>query len=259
MRHVTGRGAARQIASPDAQLSAAEYECFERAVRRREAREPLAYIVGKREFHSLEFAVSPAVLIPRPDSETVVAAALARARAAPRRVLDLGTGSGCLLLALLSEWPGAFGVGADRAPEALAVAAANARALGLGGRCAFVASDWAAALGGAPFDVVVCNPPYIPRAALAALAPEIACEPRLALDGGPDGLACYRAPLAGAARRLAAGGLVVVEIGDDREPQVRTLLRAAGFRGIAAHRDLSGTPRALSARRAAPTGAAARD
>ena len=247
MRHATGRDAARQIADPDAPLGAAERRRLERALRRREAREPLAYIVGRREFWSLEFAVGPGVLVPRPDSETVVSAALARMRAAPRRVLDAGTGSGCLLLALLSEWPGAFGVGVDSSLAAARAAAANARALGLAERCAFAVSDWTAAVGGA-FDVIVCNPPYIPRGALAGLAPEVAREPRAALDGGADGLACYRALLPGAARRLRPGGLIVLEIGEGAERPVRALLRAAGFRAVAVRRDLAGRPRALSAR-----------
>lgn len=250
MRHATGRDAARQIADPDALLGAAERRRLERALRRREAREPLAYIVGKREFWSLEFAVGPGVLVPRPDSETVVSAALARLRAAaPRRVLDAGTGSGCLLLALLSEWPRAFGLGVDCSTAAARAAAANARALGLADRCAFAVSDWTAAVGGM-FDVIVCNPPYIPRAALAELAelaPEVAREPRAALDGGADGFACYRALLPGAARRLRPGGVIAVEIGEGGERPVRALLRAAGFRGAAMRRDLAGRPRALSA------------
>ena len=237
----------RQIACPEAPLDAARRARFAALVRRREAREPLAYILGRREFWSLDIAVSRAVLAPRPDSETVVAAALERAPAPPRRALDLGTGSGCLLLALLREWPGAFGVGVDRSAAALAVAAANARALGLGGRAAFAASDWAAALDGA-FDAVVCNPPYVATGALAGLPPEIGFEPRAALDGGADGLARYRALMPGAARVTAPGGVAVFELGAGQAPAVRRIVRAAGFDEIAEHRDLSGVVRCLSAR-----------
>lgn len=219
--------------------------------RRREAREPLAYVIGIREFRGLEFAVDPSVLIPRPDSETVVEAALARAPASPRRVLDLGAGSGCLLLALLTEWPAAFGIGIDRSPEALALAAANARALGMAGRCAFVASDWAAALAGV-CDVVLCNPPYVRSADIARLAPEIAWEPRCALDGGADGLDGFRAVMDGAARLLADGGVAAFEIGDGQARAVGGIMRAAGFAAIVEHRDLSGAVRCLSARRYGP-------
>ncbi len=217
-------------------------------MRRREAREPLAYVTGVREFRGLEFAVDSSVLVPRPDSETVVEAALARAAPAPRRVLDLGVGSGCLLLALLAEWPAAFGVGVDRSPDALALAAANARALGMAARCAFVASDWTAALAGA-CDVVLCNPPYVRSADIARLAPEIAWEPRCALDGGADGLDGFRAVTGVAARLLAVDGVAAFEIGDGQARAVGDLMRAAGFGGVVEHRDLSGAVRCLSARR----------
>ena len=217
-------------------------------MRRREAREPLAYVTGVREFRGLEFAVDSSVLVPRPDSETVVEAALARAAPAPRRVLDLGVGSGCLLLALLAEWPAAFGVGVDRSPDALALAAANARALGMAARCAFVASDWTAALAGA-CDVVLCNPPYVRSADIARLAPEIAWEPRCALDGGADGLDGFRAVTGGAARLLAVDGVAAFEIGDGQASAVGDLMRAAGFGGVVEHRDLSGAVRCLSAQR----------
>ena len=248
LERAAGLDRARQLAAPDAPLAPEARARFASLVRRRAAREPLAYIAGAREFWSLELAVGPAVLIPRPDSETVVAAALARGGRGVRRVLDLGTGSGCLLLALLTEWPAAFGVGTDRCAGALALAAANARALGLAGRCAFAAGDWGAALASA-FDVLVCNPPYVATAALAGLAPEVAHEPRMGLDGGADGLACFRRVVGAAPRLLAPGGLAAFEIGAGQEAPVRALMRAAGLRGIAAHDDLSGTVRCLTARR----------
>lgn len=252
-RVLLGRAAgidrARQLARPDAALAAADRACFANLVHRRGRREPLAYVAGTREFWSLDFAVDRATLVPRPESETAVAAALARVGAPPGRVLDLGTGSGCLLLALLSEWRSAFGVGVDVRADALAVAAANSRALGLARRTAFVAADWAAAAAAGAFDVVVCNPPYVESGAVAGLAPEIAYEPRHALDGGADGLACYRALLGGAARALRAGGTAVFEIGAGQRAAVERLMRAAGLGDIAAHPDLAGTIRCLSARR----------
>ena len=226
-------------------LASADRARFAALVRRREAREPLAYVTGVREFRGLEFAVGPSVLIPRPDSETLVEAALKRAPPGPRRVLDLGTGSGCLLLALLAEWPAAFGVGVDRSPDALSVAAANARSLGIAGRSAFVASDWSSALAGA-FDVVVCNPPYVRTADIARLAPEIAWEPRRALDGGPDGLGALRAVLGGAARLLAVDGVALFEVGDGQAPVVAATIRAASLGRIVEHSDLSGSIRCLS-------------
>ncbi len=248
LHHATGIDRTRQLAAPDARLDAAACARFAALVRRRAAREPLAYITGTREFRSLDFAVTPAALIPRPDSETTVEAALARASQRPRRVLDLGTGSGCLLLALLGEWPSAFGVGVDRRPDTVALAASNAHALGMAGRCAFVAADWGGAIDGR-FDVIVCNPPYVASGEMDGLAPELAYEPRLALDGGADGLASYRAVTADAARLLDPGGIAAFEIGAGQEDAVRTLMRAAGLRDIAAHRDLSGTVRCLSAGR----------
>ena len=202
-------------------------------------------MTGVREFRSLEFAVGPSVLVPRPDSETLVEAALARAPPGPRRVLDLGTGSGCLLLALLAEWPSAFGVGVDRSPDALSVAAANARSLGIAGRSSFVASDWSSALSGA-FDVVVCNPPYVRSADIARLAPEIAWEPRHALDGGADGLDAFRAVVPAAARLLAPAGVAAFEIGDGQACAAGRILRAAGFIAVVGRRDLSGAIRSLS-------------
>lgn len=205
--------------------------------RRRRAREPLAYILGRKEFWSLPFEVSPATLIPRPDSETVVETVLARARA-PGNILDLGTGSGCLLLALLHELPNSRGVGLDISPQAARIARANAQALGLGDRAFFLVGDWADALARG-FDVVVANPPYITSATLADLEPEIrAYEPPAALDGGADGLACYRRLIPSALRLLRPGGLLALEVGDGQADSVAQMLPgqvsiADDFAGIA--------------------------
>jgi release factor glutamine methyltransferase len=220
---------------------------FERMVTRRLAREPVSRIRGQREFWSLEFEIGPDTLDPRPDSETVVEAALDRLtdRGAAWRVLDLGTGSGCLLLALLSELPAAAGLGVDRSPGALAVAAANARRLGLDGRCRFLCGDWAVGVDG-PFDLIVANPPYIPCADIAALAPEVRNhDPILALSGGADGLDAYRAIAAELPRLLAAGGHAVMELGMGQAEAVAEIAVAAGLAVSAARPDLGGVLRAL--------------
>ena len=216
---------------------------FDALLARRAAREPLALILGHQEFWSLPFAVSPATLIPRADSETVIEAALAAVpdREGVRRVLDLGTGTGCLLLAALTEFPAAWGVGVDRAPEAAALAARNAAALGLSGRAAFLCGDWNAALSGR-FDLVLSNPPYIPGGDIAGLMPEVArYEPVRALDGGADGLDAYRRILAALPRLLAPGGVAVLEVGAGQAEPVAAL---AG-RAVAVRADLGGIPRAV--------------
>lgn len=215
---------------------------------RRAVREPLALILGRREFWSLEFEVADSTLVPRPDSETLVEAVLAARPAAQgrvARVLDLGTGTGCLLLATLSEYPAAFGIGVDRSPAAAALAARNAARLGLGGRSAMLAGDWNTALAGR-FDVVLSNPPYIPSADIAGLMPEVAAwEPGSALDGGADGLVAYRRIVAALPALLAPGGLAVLELGIGQAPDVIALAHAAGFTQAATRADLGGIDRAL--------------
>jgi release factor glutamine methyltransferase len=218
---------------------------FEAMLARREMREPLAYITGTKEFWSLNFFTSPATLIPRPDSETLVSAALAALpdRQAVRRILDLGTGTGCLLLACLSEFPAAFGVGVDIAPAAAALAARNAAALGLAGRAAFLAGDWAAALDGA-FDLVLSNPPYIPEPDIAGLMPDVArFEPRAALAGGADGFAAYRIICAALPRLLAPGGVAVVEMGAGQAEDFAAIVAANGLE-VTFRQDFSGHDRA---------------
>ena len=209
---------------------------------RRAAREPLAYITGHKEFWGLDFLVSPATLIPRPDTETLVEAVL-DAKLQPRRVLDLGTGTGCLLLAVLHETPGAWGVGVDLNPAAAALAARNAERLGLGQRAAFLAGSWADALD-AKFDLVLTNPPYIESADIPGLMPEVAgYEPARALDGGASGLEAYRAIIAALPPILAENGLAVLELGADQAPFVQAMAEAAGFT-CATRRDLAGIERA---------------
>jgi release factor glutamine methyltransferase len=221
---------------------------------RRIRREPMAYVVGEREFWGLPFKVSPAVLVPRPDSETLIEAALALMvdRTAPWRIVDLGVGSGCLLLTLLREFPGAQGVGMDASAAALEVTRANAEALGVAARLRLVEGDWrqpgwAERLGG-PFDLLVSNPPYIETAAIAGLMPDVArFEPHLALDGGVDGFAAYRAIAAEAGGLVAPGGRVLIEAGEGQALGISALLSAAGFAPGRPWKDLGGIDRIIPA------------
>ena len=203
---------------------------FERMVGRRTAREPLAYIVGHREFYSLEFVVRPGVLIPRPETETVVEAALGFLRERPAaKVLDIGTGSGAIAIAMAANAPEAQIVAIDISKVSLEVAGENARRHGCAGRIAFVEADYAAldarALPFASFDLIVSNPPYITEAELPALAPEVRdFEPRLALDGGVDGMEFYRKIAAGLARWLAPEGEVILEVGAGQAEAVEAII-----------------------------------
>ena len=214
---------------------------------RRLAREPVARIVGEKEFWGLSFIVTPAVLVPRPETETVVEVALSLVdRAAPLRIIDLGIGSGAILLALLSELPHARGIGIDIAADALDVARTNAQRLGLSDRADFVLGDFAAVEG--MFDLVVSNPPYIATPEIAGLAPEVRnYDPSHALDGGPDGLAAFRSIAAIARHLLLPAGHLVVEIGAGQESAVRELFVQSGLAISGVRHDLSGIPRVLSA------------
>lgn len=243
----TGADAAGLALRPETPLGPEGAALLGMVLQRRLAREPVGRIMGEREFWGLPFRLSPGTLEPRPDTEAVVEAALAAVpdRAAPRRILDLGTGSGCLLVALLSEWPQAFGIGTDRSLDAVRTARFNADRNGVGPRAAFMVGDWAAALG-APFDVVVSNPPYIPAPDIAGLAPEVSRhDPRAALDGGPDGLAAYRTIVADLPRLLRPGGIAVFEIGHDQAAGVGDLVAGCGLRLLRVRRDLAGRDRAL--------------
>ena len=214
---------------------------FTALLARRATREPMALVLGIQEFWSLRFAVSPDTLVPRADSEAVVEAALSLP--APARVLDLGTGTGCLLLAVLSERPHAWGVGVDRVPAAAALARCNAGALGLATRTAFLAADWTAPLAG-QFDLVLSNPPYVRRADILGLQAEVRNhEPASALDGGPDGLDAYRHIVPALPSLLAPGGYAVLEIGEGQGEAVSALAQAAGVRPVGLRRDLSGMER----------------
>jgi release factor glutamine methyltransferase len=217
---------------------------FEAHIAHRAAREPLAYITGRKEFWSLDFEVGPGVLIPRPETETLVEQALAffPERAAPLKVLDLGTGTACLPIALLKELPNARGLGVDRSDEARAYALRNVASHGLSERCEVRGGDWSDATGG-PYDVILSNPPYIKTADLADLEPEVAYEPVLALDGGPDGLSAYRGLAPALARLLSPNGYVFLEIGAGQSGEVGAVLAQSGIALINLAPDLAGIPR----------------
>lgn len=229
-------------------LSADELAAFRERVKRRAAREPLAYILGKTEFWSLPLKVSPDVLIPRPDTELLVEEALPRLIGAVR-VLDVGTGSGALAIALAHERPGCTVTAVDLSPAALAVAAENARSNGVAERVEFICADLAALPAG-PFELVVANPPYIPGGELATLMPEVRdFEPHLALNGGGDGLDAYRALARQAGAVLAPGGWLLVEVGIGQAPAVRQLFIEAGLSEVFVSQDLAGIERVVGGRR----------
>ena len=256
LAHAMGCRTEDLLRDPRAPVPPAAALGFADLLRRRLDREPVAHLLGAAEFWSLPLAVSPATLVPRPDTEALIEASLAAfpERGAVRRVLDLGTGTGCLLLAVLSEFPEATGVGVDAVPEAAALARRNATSLGMDGRAGFVAGCWGAALGGPPFDLILSNPPYVEAGAIPVLAPEVALyEPRSALDGGVDGLASYKALLPEIRRLLAPRGRAVVELGLGQRAAVEAIAVGSGLRTLCCRADLSGVDRALVL--AAPAGA----
>jgi release factor glutamine methyltransferase len=236
-------------------LDTAERETILGFARRRLAHEPVARIIGSKEFWSLKLCVDASTLIPRPETETVVEAAVAAIEAdGPRqrelRMADLGTGSGALLLALLAEFPNAFGVATDTSPGALSMARHNAQRFKFA-RATFLACDMAAALRG-PFDLIVSNPPYIASGDIATLAPEVRdFDPRAALDGGQDGLNYYRLIAASAPALLKPNGSLVVELGVGQAPAVMALFSEAGLTPLPLRLDLQGLPRALPAKKVA--------
>lgn len=251
--YVLGLPPERVLAERARALGREEAERFEALTARRASREPIAQILGRREFWSLPFKVTPDTLIPRPETEVLVEAALDLIpdRQAPLRILDLGTGTGCLLLALLSELLHAEGIGIDASQAACGVARENAASLGLVARARFLPGDWdkeiwdAAALGGS-FEFVVSNPPYVPDGEIDGLQPEVVrFEPRLALAGGFDGLACYRALAPLLPRLLAPGGYALLELGQGQAEAVSRVMAKAGLIERFRCLDLAGTERCL--------------
>jgi release factor glutamine methyltransferase len=240
--HVTGQPRSSVLAFPERAVRTGLGDEVERLVERRARGEPLAYLVRGQEFYSLPLRVTPAVLIPRPETELLVDEALAHLpRGEPRSVLDLGTGSGAVALVLKRERPEASVTAADVSAGALAVARANAERLGLAVR--FVESDWFAALAGERFDLIVCNPPYVASDDRAFA--DLGFEPRLALDGGADGLDALRAVLGGAREHLNPSGLLLLEHGHDQRAALVELAESLGWRLVAAHTDLAGHARVL--------------
>lgn len=251
---VLGKGRAALKADPRRLLSPEQGRAFWRLVLERGRRVPLAYVLGTQQFLGLELKVGPGVLIPRPETEELVEAAAALARgpgagARPLFALDIGTGSGCIALALAKLLPSASVWATDISTEALALARENARRLGLAGRVRFVPADlhrpMPSPLPGAAgwADLIVSNPPYIPSGRLVRLEPELGHEPRLALDGGPDGLGAVRAILGQAPRHLRAGGWLALEIDEGQGEAVRSLMRGAGLESVEIRRDLAGLER----------------
>jgi len=224
-------------------LSKAQQSEFERSISARISRKPVSQITGRRLFWGRPFTVTQDTLDPRPETECLIEAALHRNFT---RILDLGTGTGCILLTLLSERAGATGVGVDISAAAMCVARENAAAFGLAGRAEFAVSDWFGGVWGR-FDLIVSNPPYIAEAEMADLSPEVLHEPRMALTPGGDGLDAYRAIAAGALRHLEPGGRMLVEIGWTQAAMVRALLADAGLGSLRTLRDLDGRDRVIAA------------
>lgn len=249
--HLLKQDRATLLANAQDSPGSEDLHAFSLLVDRRAGREPLAQIVGKKEFWSLDFQITADVLCPRPDSECLIEAALAAVAGQGEpgswfgRILDLGTGSGCLLLSLLTEWPAASGVGVDISQRALSIARLNGERLALAERAHWLCADWGAALNGC-FDLIVSNPPYITTGEAKTLAPEVqSFEPATALFAGEDGLQAYRA-LAGDLRRLLMpGGVALLEVGAGQAPSVEDLMEAKGLRPLGRRQDLSGIDRCL--------------
>lgn len=243
-------GASRMdiLTDPYRPITADQLSAYEAMVERRLKREPVSRIVGKKGFWKIMLNVTPDVLSPRPDTETLMdVSMLAFGKTEAFDAIDLGTGSGAILLALLAERPAARGVGTDISSEALAVAKENAANLDLNDRATFLRTEWAAGFGDASFDLVLSNPPYIPTDHIATLDPEVRDhDPHLALDGGPDGLQAYRDLAPEVRRILKPLGVFAVEIGFDQGPQVKALFEAAGFTDVKIIKDLGERDRVVT-------------
>jgi release factor glutamine methyltransferase len=255
--HALGLDLTGMVTAAQRPLTPNEAARLERFAQRRLAGEPVARITGEKEFWGLPLRLSPATLVPRPDTETVVELALELLRAGgdldrPFRIADLGTGTGAILLALLSELPAAHGFGTDISEEALQTAAANAARIGVHDRATFMACDYASGLSGR-FDLIVSNPPYIRAADIGGLAVEVRDhDPLAALDGGTDGLDAYRALIPSATRLLTPGAALVVEAGMGQSGPIQALMTAAGLStGTAPKADLGGVPRAVAGHKTA--------
>ena len=245
LRWAAGLDGAALGAAMDEAAAPEEAARFARAIERREGREPMSHITGTRLFWGRAFGVGAEVLDPRPETEVLVGEALHRGTVA--RVLDLGTGSGCLLVTLLAEWPRATGLGTDISPAALARARRNADMLGVGGRAEFAIADWTEGIEGR-FDLIVSNPPYVAEAEMAGLEPEVrGYEPRIALTPGGDGLGAYRRISAGVLGLMEPGARLMVEIGPTQSNEVAAILAAAGLRVTHVIPDLDQRPRVIIA------------
>ena len=248
LAHVTGRSSAELIAHPETQMRLQQEEAFRRLVGRRESGEPVAYLTGGREFYGRQFKVTPAVLIPRPETELLVDLALERIpRDATARVLDVGTGSGCVAISIASERSRSKILALDQSPDALALARRNAYELHVG-NVGFLQSNWFAALRDEHFDVIVSNPPYVASGDAHLGEGDLRFEPRDALDGGEDGLGALRHLVTESVKHLVPGGWLLVEHGHDHGPALRALFEAAGYRDIFTDRDLAELERVTGGR-----------
>lgn len=252
LQHVLGVSREQLLADDKLAMTPQQEAQYQELIDKRAARQPVSQLVGKREFWGISFNVTQATLDPRPDSETLIDSVLRRMKdpQAPYRILDLGTGTGCLLLTLLSEYPNANGVGVDVCKDALAVASSNATAQwgqrsGVAKRARFLQSCWAEQLEG-QFDIIISNPPYIPTAVIPTLAQEVCkYEPHLALDGGEDGLDCYRAIMKQLPRLLAQDGMAFFEIGIGQQRELPAIAEENGLQVAAIKEDMAGIPRCV--------------
>lgn len=249
LAHCLGLDRTQLIASEAEPVDDADIAAYEALLVRRLAREPVARIVGRQEFYGLDFSLNEATLIPRPETEMLVDFGVARLKGRKgAMILDLGTGTGCIVLSLLANVPGAKGLGVDLSARALEQARENAVALGLDDRFEALEGSWFSPVAGERFDLIVANPPYIASEAVKGLAPEVfRYDPALALDGGADGLGPYRVIAAGAADHLAPGGVLAVEIGFDQGDRVSRLFEDAGLSGVGVEKDLAGHDRMMVA------------